>query len=185
MILFSTIPVTKTQLNIISFWSQSPLALGQDEDKNPIFVISAQTGPKNRNTLKKKLHILSLICYSLFLLCNGLWHLQSPRLSTEEKFLVALFSFCVPCAVFAVTTSWYNNPEDFAILLNMILIYERKVFYSKRKNYDKIICYGRFLKLALQLLGLCGSVVIQIFLVLVIVVTAGRPPFLGSVIPGS
>lgn len=146
-------------------------------------VVSEQARLKDRNILKVQL--LSFIVYSVFLLVNGLWHLQCPSLRTEEKALVAIFSFAVPGSAFAVISSWYQNPTDFVILLNMILIYERRVFHSRAKDYKIILGYAKFLKFALRLLGLCGSMFIQIFVLLLIIVKAGSPPFLGSIIPGS
>lgn len=47
MILTSTIPVTKNQLKLISLWGQSPLGIGQDKEKNPVFVVSGQAGLKD------------------------------------------------------------------------------------------------------------------------------------------
>lgn len=183
MILSSTIPITKTQLKLISLLIHSPIAITQDKNKNPVFVAYRQARLKDRNILRVKL--LCLIAYSLFLLFNGLWHLQSPRLQTDEKALVALFSFCIPAVPLAVGTLWYQNSADVAILLNMILIYERRVFNTKEKHYNKVLSSAKFLKCALQLLGLCGSMFLQIFVILLIIMKAGRPPFIGSIIPGN
>lgn len=183
MILSSSISVTKSQLKLISILIHSPIAIRKDVDKKPVFVVSRQVRLKDRYILKAKL--ISLIVYSVFILCNGLWHLQSPTLRMEEKALVALFSFAVPGTALASITAWYQNPADVATLLNMILTYEKRVFNSVDKNRDKIQGYGRFLKCAIRLLGLCGSVFIQIFGVLVVIVRVGRPPFLGSIIPGN
>ncbi|XP_035707674.1 uncharacterized protein LOC118435560 [Folsomia candida] len=65
----------------------------------------------------------------------------------------------------------------------MILIYERRVFNTKEKHYNKVLSSAKFLKCALQLLGLCGSMFLQIFVILLIIMKAGRPPFIGSIIP--
>lgn len=181
MILLSTIPVTQSQLRLISLWIHFPIAISQDKDKHLVFVLSAQARLRDRIILKVKL--LCLISYSIFLLYNGLWNLQSPRLQTDEKALAALFSFCTPAAVMAVTTSVYQYPADFVILLNMILIYERKVLNSRRKDYDKILRSGKFLKFALRFFGLYGSLAVQIFVVVLVLVKADMPPFIGSVIP--
>lgn len=183
MILFSTVPVTQTQLKLISLWIHSPAAIRQDTEKNPIFVVSPQARLKDRNILKVKL--FCLIVYSVFLLFNGLWHLRSPRLQIEEKALVALFSLCIPGVVLAVLTSLYQNPADFVILLNMILTNERNVLNSTTHDYNKILRYGKFLKCAIRLLALCGSLFIQGFVLLLVIVKPGRYPFLGSIILGS
>lgn len=169
MILLSTIAVTNNQFKLISLWINFPIRIGQDEDNNPIFVVARHARLKDRNILKVKL--LSLFICAVFQLCNGLWHLPSPRLHTEEKVLVALFSFCIPCVALALTTSLYQNPADVATLLNMILAYERRAF-------------NRFLKWALRLLGLYEAIFIQIFMILLVIMKVGKPPFLGSIIPG-
>lgn len=181
MILSSTIPVTQTQLKLVSLWIHSPIALGQD--KNPGFVVSRQTRLKDRYILRAKL--ICLIGYSLFLLFNGLWHLHSPSLLPNDKGLVALFSFCAPTVVLGMITSIYQYPADFVILLNMILTYERRVLNTETKDYHKIVVYGKLMKRALQLFGLCGSLFLEVFGVLVFIVKMGKPPFLGSIIPGS
>lgn len=92
---------------------------------------------------------------------------------------------CCSRAALASITTWYQFPADVATLLNMILTYEGRVFNSMEKNCVQIQSYGRFLKYAIQLLGLCGSAFIQTFGVLVVIAKAGKPPFLGSIIPGT
>lgn len=174
--------MTKTQLRLISLWIHSPIAIRWNKDKSPVFVVSGQPRVKDRIILKVKL--LCLFSYPVFLVFNGLWHLRSPLLQTDEKALVAMFSFCIPGIVLAVTTSVYQNPADFVVLLNMILTYERRVLNSDAKDYNNILRYAKLLKCAVIFSGLCGSLSVQIFGVLLVLAKAGRPPFLGSIIPG-
>lgn len=181
MILSSTINVTKSQLKLISFFINPPLRIGKNHEKNPVFYDPTQA--RLNKVLKVKL--FSLAFYAAFLFFNGIQHLRNPTLQMGEKVLIALFSFGIPVLLLAIVTSWYGNPKDFAILLNMLVANERRIFDAGEKEYGRILSYGKFLKFALRALGLYGSVLLQIFMLLLLLAKAGKPPFLGSLIPGT
>lgn len=180
MILSSTIPVTKNQLKLISVFIHVPIAIVQDEKNQSVFITSKQPRRKERHLLKVQL--LSIAIYSVFLFFNGLWYLQSPKLQTDQKVLVALISFCIPGVAFVSVSSWYDTPEDLASLLNMQLVYERGI---SKAGCREAISYANFLKWSLQIVGMGGTTAIQIFLVLLIFVKPDTPPFLGSIVSGN
>lgn len=168
-------------MKLISVFIHLPISIRQDDKNHFVFITTKQAQLKDRNRLKVQL--LSLSLYSMFLFINGLRYLGSPKVKTDDKILVALMSLCIPAVAFASINSWYNNPEDLAALLNMQLVYERTRFGGKLRN-EKERTYGNFLKWALRVVGIGGTTAIQVFLLVLILVNPGRPPFLGSVISG-
>lgn len=165
-------------MKLISVFIHLPISISQDDKNHSVFIVTKQARRKGHNRLKVQL--LSLALYSVFLFLNGLRYLESPKVKTDEKALVALISLCIPVVAFASINSWYNTPEDLAALLNMQVVYEHRRF----EGNEKARRYTNFLKWALQLVGIGGTTAVQIFLLVLILVKPGWPPFLGSIMSG-
>lgn len=177
MSLSSILTVTRKQLKIISFFIYSPLSLSPGP--TPTFSPSQPQSRRGRGILKFKL--ITLKIYAAFLLFNGVWNFRLSTVSRGDKALVLMFSPCIPVLVLTVVSSLYENPANFATLLNMMLAYERQILVRKWK---KIQVCEKFLKVAVCLLGFCGTALVPTFVMLLILARMDRIPFLGSIIPG-